>query len=204
MASAARPGRPASAAPRPAAAPRATGTPRDAQRHLDVLERGELRQQVVELEDEADVAVAERDQRASSVTSRHVDVADARSSPASGRSSPPSTCSSVLFPTPDAPTMATISPRAHLEVEVAQHVQPLPGRPGTTCAGPRRATSGTAHSWPQRLGRDRAAPPGATGRSSREADEQRRDHHQREVARHDRERQVARSGRRRRECGSAR
>ena len=33
--------------------------PRDPHRHLGVLERGELRQQVMELEDEADVAVAE-------------------------------------------------------------------------------------------------------------------------------------------------
>src|SRR5688572_8322783 len=34
--------------------------------------------------------------------------------PASARSSPPSTCSSVLFPTPDAPTTATISPGSTL------------------------------------------------------------------------------------------
>ena len=34
--------------------------PRDAHRHLGVLERAELGQQVVELEDEADVAVAKR------------------------------------------------------------------------------------------------------------------------------------------------
>ena len=35
--------------------------PRDAHRHLGVLERGELGQQVVELEDEPDLPVAERD-----------------------------------------------------------------------------------------------------------------------------------------------
>ena len=34
----------------------------DAHRHLDVFERGELRQQVMELEDEADAPVPERDQ----------------------------------------------------------------------------------------------------------------------------------------------
>jgi hypothetical protein len=33
-------------------------------------------------------------------------------SPLSMLSSPPSTCSSVLLPTPDAPTTATISPRS--------------------------------------------------------------------------------------------
>ena len=31
----------------------------------------------------------------------------------------------MLFPTPDAPTIATISPRSHVEVEVAQHVKTL-------------------------------------------------------------------------------
>src|SRR5829696_9793410 len=35
-----------------------------------------------------------------------------RTVPRSARSRPPSTCSSVLLPTPEAPTMATISPRA--------------------------------------------------------------------------------------------
>ena len=49
-----------SSARRPAGRARPPATPRDAQRHLGVLERGELRQQVMELEDEADVAVAER------------------------------------------------------------------------------------------------------------------------------------------------
>ena len=37
--------------------------PRNPHRHLDVLERRELRQQVMELEDEADVPVPELDQR---------------------------------------------------------------------------------------------------------------------------------------------
>ena len=68
----------------------------------------ELRQQVVELEDEADVAVAELHERASLIdgSSRP----PTRIDPESARSRPPSRCSSVLFPTPDAPTMATISP----------------------------------------------------------------------------------------------
>ena len=42
--------------------------------------------------------------------------------PASNASRPPSTCSSVLLPTPDAPTIASISPRSTDEIEPAQHV----------------------------------------------------------------------------------
>ena len=41
--------------------------------------------------------------------------------PPSIESSPPSTCSSVLLPTPEAPTMATISPFSTDDIEVAQH-----------------------------------------------------------------------------------
>ena len=96
--------------------------PRDAHRHLGVLERGELRQQVMELEHEADVPVPERDElRVGSDASSAL--ADPDRCPRRPRSSPPSTCSSVLFPTPDAPTIATISPCSRLEVEPAQHRQ---------------------------------------------------------------------------------
>ena len=73
-----------------------------------ILERREFGQQVVELEHEPDVPVAERRQ----LVRRHrrqVGIADP-DEPPSIASRPPSTCSSVLFPTPDAPTIATISP----------------------------------------------------------------------------------------------
>ena len=39
-----------------------------------------------------------------------IEVSPMRIVPPSVASSPPSTCSSVLFPTPEAPTIATISP----------------------------------------------------------------------------------------------
>ena len=35
-------------------------------------------------------------------------------------------CRSVLFPTPDAPTIATISPGVDLQIEIAQHGQRRP------------------------------------------------------------------------------
>ena len=85
------------------------GHPRDARGHLGVLERRELGQQVVELEHEPDRAVAER-HPLGVAQRRHVGRRQSRPAPASAASSPPSTCSSVLFPTPDAPTTATISP----------------------------------------------------------------------------------------------
>ena len=48
------------AVPRPGRGTPAASAARDAHRHLDVLERGELRQQMVKLEDEPDVSVPER------------------------------------------------------------------------------------------------------------------------------------------------
>ena len=113
----------ARAAPRRAGAPRAIGTPRDAHRHLGVLERGELGQQVVELEDEPDVPVAERDdarRRASSSSSCVVDRDRCRDRRDRARRARAAACSS---PRPSAPTIATISPASTVEVEIAQHGQ---------------------------------------------------------------------------------
>ena len=91
----------------------------------DVLERRELRQQVVELEDEAERPVAEL--AAAGLGQReHVLAGDRERSPASGRSSVPSTWSSVDFPTPDAPTIASISPVVHVEVEALEHAARTP------------------------------------------------------------------------------
>ena len=42
-------------------------------------------------------------------------------SPADGASSPPSRCSSVLLPEPDAPTIATRSPVRTAEIDAKQH-----------------------------------------------------------------------------------
>ena len=90
----------------------------DAQGHGHVVQRAELRQQVVELVDEAQVLVAQlalplgRKGRHLRPFSRTV--------PAVGASSPPSRCSSVLLPEPERPTMASVSP-ADLQVHAVQH-----------------------------------------------------------------------------------
>ena len=70
----------------------------------------ELRQQMMELVDEAERAVAQIVALAlASASVNGLPSSDTR--PALGSSSPPSTCSSVLLPEPDAPTMASFSPR---------------------------------------------------------------------------------------------
>ena len=84
--------------------------------------RRELRQQVVKLEDEADVPVAERDERRRP-TALPRSTSPMRTVPASTASSPPSTCSSVLLPTP-----GRADDRHHLaalerEVEILEHGQ---------------------------------------------------------------------------------
>ena len=85
--------------------------PANTERHHHVLERRELAQQVVELKDEPDDAVSDacRDSSSGSVATG---VPRSPRSPRVGRSSAPRTCSSVLFPAPLAPTIATISPGA--------------------------------------------------------------------------------------------
>ena len=76
-----------------------------------VVERGELRQQVVELVDEAEVPVAQLALRGR-VQLREVAGPCSCTVPAVGASRPPSRCSSVLLPEPEAPTIASVSPRA--------------------------------------------------------------------------------------------
>jgi hypothetical protein len=89
-------------------APRQRCAP-DRQRQRDVVERGELGQQMMELVDEAEPLVA---QLAALGLAEPRDVLrpSIRTWPRSAASSPPSTCSSVLLPEPDAPTIATSSP----------------------------------------------------------------------------------------------
>ena len=90
----------------------------DHDRREHVFERRELRQQVIELKDHAEVFVAE-----------HVAAAGGRLSmrlpskwisPASGASSVPSRCSSVLLPQPLWPTMATNSPGCDGEIDALE------------------------------------------------------------------------------------
>ena len=52
-------------------------------------------------------------------------VSPIRIEPASRRSKPPSRCMSVLFPTPDAPTTATICPASTNRIELTKHGQRL-------------------------------------------------------------------------------
>ena len=92
---------------------------RDQQRQLDVLDGGEHRQQVVELEDEAHAPRAVV--RALAIRHRR-----AATRPRSGRrrastsSRPDRQLSSVVLPQPDGPMIATISPRVEREVDAPQ------------------------------------------------------------------------------------
>ena len=113
---------------------------RDAGDHLrqrHVLQRGELRQQVVELVDEADGG-----RGAARCARRRTACRQSRpamkTSPASGCSSRPATCSRVDLPEPDGPIRATISPARRSRSSAAQHLQ-LAGRRGGSCARRRRS-----------------------------------------------------------------
>ena len=78
------------------------------------------RQQVVELEDEADLPVAERGELAPRGCAKTSSPSNS-TLPAVGRSSAPRRCSSVLFPTPDSPTIATRSPAPTSRSSPAEH-----------------------------------------------------------------------------------
>ena len=80
------------------------------QRQLDVLERGQHRNQVVELEDVADVARRASFASARPLSVRDVGLADHRRRPTVGWSMPPIRLSSVVLPLPDGPISATKSP----------------------------------------------------------------------------------------------
>ena len=88
---------------------------RQEQRQLDVALGRQHRQQVVELEDEADVARAPLRQRAAAqLVDAHAADFDA---PPVGLSSPPIRLSSVVLPDPDGPISARKSPCRHVEVD---------------------------------------------------------------------------------------
>ena len=82
----------------------------DQQRHHHVLQRGELPEQVMELEDEPQLSIADCGQALGGFVAIRL-AAQPDASRRTGVSSAPSRCSSVLFPEPLAPTMATNSPR---------------------------------------------------------------------------------------------
>ena len=91
------------------------------QRHAHVLQRGKLGQ--------TDGETGKRIRAARYAAGRVPLPRDAtsgvhstRTSPALGLSKPPSKCSSVLLPEPDAPTMATRSPARNRQVDAAQHL----------------------------------------------------------------------------------
>ena len=77
------------------------------ERQLHVCERAHRGQQVVQLEDEADRTAAQHHWAADGAD---VHVAHPHASPASGWSSPPIRCSSVLLPLPEGPVIETSSP----------------------------------------------------------------------------------------------
>ena len=93
----------------PAARASASARAADQQRHHHVLQRGELGQQMMELEHEAELPVPELRQLVGR-RGRRRRCPSSRIVAAVGRSSAPSRCSSVLFPEPEAPMMATNSP----------------------------------------------------------------------------------------------
>jgi hypothetical protein len=78
--------------------------PDDQQRKLDVLDRGEDRDQVVGLEDEAHLLGPKAVRLVS-------DIPIMEDSPSERSSRPERTLNNVVFPDPEEPIMATISPR---------------------------------------------------------------------------------------------
>ena len=91
-------------------------------------------------------------------------------SPAVGVSSPPSRCSSVLLPEPDAPTIAMRSPCCDGEVDAGQHRhgrgaagvglrQPAAARTGTSSLIAQRLRRVDARRLPRRIHRGRDAAP---------------------------------------------
>ena len=87
----------------------------------DVLDHRAVREQVEGLEDEADAA-ARSPARSSVATARRRRCPRSRYEPASGRSRHPTMFSSVDFPDPDGPTMASHSPSPHRQVDVDERV----------------------------------------------------------------------------------
>ena len=79
-------------------------------RHQHVLERRQRREQMKELEHEADPLAAQPRERVL-VERRDVDAVERRRGPSDGESSPASSPSSVDLPLPDGPVIATTRPR---------------------------------------------------------------------------------------------
>ena len=96
---------------------------RDAHGHLDVLERREFRQQVVKLEDETDVAVAELDARG--IAHRRQLVVPDADRPAVHRIQAAERMQQRALPHPRRADDREHRARFHRETQIAQHVNPL-------------------------------------------------------------------------------
>ena len=109
--------------------------PGDQQRQHDVLQRGELPEQVMELEHESELPVPHRGEGRRDRARRR---AGRRGGPppAEGASSAPSRWSSVLFPEPLEPTIATNSPRPTSRSTPASTSIGLPSPPSYTFRRP--------------------------------------------------------------------
>ena len=113
---------------------------REQQRQLDVLRRRQHRQQVVELEDQPDVAGPPAGELPPS-ESWSMRWPATSTLPAVGRSRPAIRLSSVLLPEPDGPHQGEELAAAEVEVEAAQHLAPPRRRGGTCFSTPRRRAS---------------------------------------------------------------
>ena len=128
------------------------------QRHRHVLQRGELGQQVVELVDEAEGAVAQP--AALGFAHRFMARPAITTVPRVGRSRPPSSCSSVVLPEPEAPTIARRSPGADRGWTPAQHLQrPPPWTKSLARSCPRARIVRVLHEFDAILSHSAGLPP---------------------------------------------
>jgi hypothetical protein len=114
------------------------------QRHGDVFQRRKLGQQVMKLIDEAEMLVAPI-AAVNLAESRKITPHQLHDLPAVGASRPPSRCSSVLLPEPEAPTMATVSPgNAQIDPDSTFTSSPPPRKILLSTSSPERFTHSAA------------------------------------------------------------
>ena len=140
---AARRGRACRAAPRPARCASARVGAADQLREDDILERGEIGQQMVELVDEAERVAAQRVRPSSSSVAASSPAI--RIEPSKPPSSSPTAWSRVDLPEPDGPEQATISPgRPSRSTPRSTSMRDV--RPARSCASGRATSSTLTHS----------------------------------------------------------
>src|SRR4029450_546402 len=155
-----------------------------------VLERAHVAEQVVKLEHESHVATPKAREAGLAAAGQGLALAQdpppppprkrasppsprpARSSPwnrprpAVGRSSPPRRCSSVDFPTPEAPLSVTNSPGSRVTLAPRRtRTASGPVRYSFSSSSPARSATGAASLIPEHVDRDQR--PGAPGRNDR-------------------------------------